>query len=504
MEAIDFKSQLVYAPTQPPRYAAWASLFPGENGKWYIGFDTLTHPAEPLPQFTPEQWYGIGLPVGYDESQYLMEAVIMESSDGLQNWKEMSRQQYRYRHASFAMARTNDARLLRFVWNLHFSSPDETTNAVFYESSDNGKTWDQPQMPLFYNVRFHGYPHRLRTLHDGTLVLCMLLGPKWGEGTDRPIRCATDPSALNDMGYMTLYFSFDQGRSWNGPLPIFSGVYCSETDFVELPDGNLLFFQNRIFAHQGRQFVYRDEQRFTPGPLQDVRSGAVPETVCLTEDGILVGCHRAGSYSWSNDLGQTWNQLSGVAGSGQMYQPWIQWLPDGRIACVGHNGSDDPVGTGRPSDYSNNVFLHTFRLKVSRRTENTSIWVERDYDAAQKRWPNSYTISLTSDGKPVPDKELEIWHVERYKPGYDSFGSRPLAELMKLGGTLLKLRTNASGKARLQMPAHLDKTTNQHMAYRLIVRFNMDRSDPDYKPCQSRVMEFYALQYMPPKLRPLK
>jgi hypothetical protein len=49
---------------------------------------------------------------------------------------------------------------------------------------------------------------------------------------------------------------------------------------------------NSIFAIPGRQFVYREGNRFAPGPLERVPSGTMLATVCLTEDGVLVGCRR--------------------------------------------------------------------------------------------------------------------------------------------------------------------------------------------------------------------
>src|SRR4029079_16854265 len=108
-------------------------------------------------------------------------------------------------------------------------------------SEDGGKTW-KPAAP-FVPDRFAYYPHRLRTLRDGTLVLCLPMGPRWGDDQEYPIRSAMKLNVNNDMR-MSLFFSFDEGAHWEGPVSILDGQNVSETDFVELPDGNLLVFNN--------------------------------------------------------------------------------------------------------------------------------------------------------------------------------------------------------------------------------------------------------------------
>lgn len=498
VEAVDFQSRVVYRAEQEPHYAAWVSFFPGEKGQWYIGCEEVSLPDEPLPQASPEHWYGMALPVGYDKSQYRMEAVLLESTDDMQTWNAISREPYRHQHSvhQFGSARTKDGRFLRFNWACYDLDPDTKTNDILRISTDDGRTW-QPAKP-FVPDRFAYYPHRLRTLRDGTLVLCLPMGPRWGPDDEYPVRSATKLNVNNDMR-MTLYFSFDDGRTWDGPLPILDGQNVSETDFVELPDGNLLVLNNSIFAKPGRQFVYRDEKRFVPGPLEFVRSGTVPETVCLVEDRLLVGCMRPGAYFWSDDLGETWSPLSGVAGNGEVYQPWIYALPDGRIVCAGHFGSDDPIGEGRT--HANDIYLHTFRLQVHRRTKPTRIHMVRDYDAAARKWRNSYTLTLTHEGQAIANKELEFWYAERYQPGYDSFGSVPLEERMKAGGTLVKVQTDKDGIARVRLPERFDAVTNPHLSYQFFARFNRDGGDAEYKPYQTPQLEFYAQAPMPPRLK---
>jgi len=477
VRAVDFRSQQVYKSQQDPSYTSWVSFFPGERGQWYLTCEEVTRPDPPLPKCTRQQWYEMSLPDGYDKSQYRMEIVMLESQDNMKTWRVISRQPVRFQHSagSFGQARTTDGRFLRFLWSCYSLDPTVHPNEILYESTDNGQTW--VKKPPFHNDNFVSYPHRLRTLHDGTLVLCVPLAPKWGQGTDLPVRGATRLDVINQM-QMSLFFSFDQGRTWRGPLPIFGGQTVSETDFVELPSGDLLFVNNSIFANPGRQFVYREGQRFTPGPLEKVRAGTVPETVCLTDQGILVGCMRAGTYYWSDDLGQTWQKLEGTAGNGEVYQPWIQYLPDGRIACAGHLGADDPIGSR-----DQHISIHFFRLEVLRKTKDTKLFVERDFDEEHNRWRNAYTIVLTCNGQPLPNKELEFSYLERNQP--------------ETARKNIKLRTDADGTAHVALP-HLDEATNIHLSYQFVVRFNIDRADPEYKPAQTPQMLFYARSHWDP------
>jgi hypothetical protein len=500
VEAIDFHSQVVYRAAGPPHYAAWVSFFPGSEGRWYIGCEEVTRPAKPLPQATPEHWFGMGLPAGYDKSQYRLEAVLLESTDQMRSWQVISREPYRHQHSvhQFASARTGDGRFLRFNWACYALDPDTRTNDILRVSADNGRSWQKT--PPFLPERFAYYPHRLRTLRDGTLVLCLPIAPRWGPDADRPLRTGMQLNTNNEMR-MSLCFSFDSGRTWQGPLPILDGQNVSETDFVELADGNLLVVNNSIFARPGRQFVYRNGKQFVPGPLEFARAGTVPETVALVKGEVLVGCTRPGSYFWSDDLGETWSPLAGCSASQEVYQPWMHALADGRIVCAGHFGGDDPVSTGRMHD--NHINLHAFRVKINRPTERTQLQVARDFDAARGRWLNRYAFTLTAGARPLAGKPVGVWYVERDKNGYDSANATPLEQRMRGGGTLVRPTTDASGVARVKLPEKFDAITNPHLSYQLVARFNVDRADGDYKPCQSPQLEFYAFAPVPEKLEAL-
>ncbi len=499
--ASDFESRIVYHSKQTPGYTSWVSFFPGELGRWYLSCEEVTRPEKPLPKMSRERWYEVAMPVGYDKSQYLMEAVILESDDGMRTWREVSREPYHYHHSIFqyATARTRDGRFLRFVSAWH--SLDETVraNEIFYESSDNGKTWRK--MPPFHHDHFFSYPHRMRTLRDGTLVLALPLSPAFGRGTDRPVRTARNLDAIGEMS-MTLWFSYDDGRSWSGPLPIYGGQVVSETDFVELSDGNLMCINNSIFANPGRQIIYREGTRWTPGPLERSRgqtkwgdANQVPETVAMSKGGVLVGCMRAGAYSWSDDLGLNWQRLEGIPEMGpEVYQPWIHCLGGNRFVCAGHYGADDAIGRK-----DQHLTLHSFNVEVRRKTRNTRLEVSREYDEAKERWVNVYPVRLLCDGEPLSGKEIEFWYVEMHKPGYDSWNKTPLEERIKMGGTSLRAVTDADGIARISLSEY-DALEDIRPTIQFVVRFNTDGRYPEYKPVQSLQFEFRLFHCQDPPL----
>lgn len=491
VRAVEFQSRKIYQSKQRPSYTSWVSFFPGEHGQWYLTCEEVTRPEHPLPGVSRQQLYEMAMPRGYDKSRLQMEVVMLESDDGLESWKEISRQPVRFQHSAgaFAQARTRDGRFLRFVWSCYSMDPSVADNEDYYESRDNGGTWQK--RPPFHTDRFASSPHRLRTLRDGTLVLCMPFSSKWGNGTDSPIRAANRLDVVADM-QMNLFISHDQGLTWTGPLPVFPGQNVSETDFVELADGHLLLINNSIFANPGRQFVYREDDRFTPGPLERVHSGTVPETVCLTDDNILIGCMRSGGsywsggYYWSDDLGQNWQRLDGMPGSEEVYQPWIHYLGAGQVACAGHFGFDDPVGMR--DQY---VCLQTFKVQVLRKTISSKLWIERDYDETTRNYLNSFTLSLTANGQSLANKDIQVWSVFRDSPGYDSLNKHSLAERMKLGGKAVTVRTDADGKGRFVLPEY-DGIKDIHATYQLVIRFNPDGQYPDYKPAQLPQLEYCA------------
>jgi hypothetical protein len=494
VRAVEFAARKVYQSSHHPSYTSWPAFFPGEEGHWYIGCIEQIRVQPPRPKSTPKEDYwrnGGAMPPGYDHKQNHIEMVLLESRDDLRTWNVISRWDAdsigTAAWGAFAQARTRDGRFLRFIWQAYADQEDATGkligNRIYYMSDDNGQTWRL--QPPFHDDRFFSFAHRLRTLRDGTLVLAIPFSRGYGPGQARPSRIARDPSADTDM-QMMLYTSRDQGRTWSGPMPIFGGLAVSETDFLELPSGDLLFV-NWFPPQRGRQIVYRSSHGWMPGPAERSPSKTVPETIALTREGILVGCLRPGSYHWSDDLGQNWHPLDGVPQRGpECYQPWMHILADGRIACAGHYGGDDPMGL-----HDQYISLHLFRLEVSGKATNTGLSLTREFDRKNQKWRNSFTFTLNANGAPLGGKEVEVWYVERDKPGYDSFAELSLDARLRLGGRLVRLRTDSAGRATLALP-EFDHLAWEHHTIQMAGRFNSDRREPLYKAAQTYLFEFYT------------
>ena len=501
IRAAGFEARKIHESAHDPSYTSWVSLFPGERGQWYIGVVELRATDPPKPGMSAEHFYITGLPANYDHMPLHLDMVILESTDGMRTWTEVSRyggqDVQRAGYGAFAQARTGDGRFLRFLWTC-YQPPEEHRHPgeIFYVSEDNGESWQL--QPPFHDRRFSSNAHRVRTLRDGTIVLALPYSLGWGPGYELPTRLATITESESAM-QMALHYSSDQGHTWSPPVFIYGGHTVSETDFAELPSGDLVCVNNSIFGRPGRQMVHRTERGWVAGFYERSRGetkcgerNQVPETICLTDDGILVGCMRAGRYSWSDDLGLTWYPLEGIPDRGpEVYQPWIEALEDGRIVCAGHYGADDAYGTRRQY-----VALHRFRLEGSLQRAETRIDVKRDYDQRQGRWPNSYTLTLWGGDMPIVGKELVFWYAEKGEGGYDSWNTDPIEMRMKKGGTIIRVRTGDEGTAEIRL-TKFDEIEDLHHSYQFIVRFNMERTDLEHKPCQSPLFEFYCNSFQP-------
>jgi len=480
VEAIGWQRREVYRSPTRPAYSAWVSLFPGADDDWYLSFEEVQPTDPPRPRASLDYWYRMGLPDGYDKSPYRMDVVLLRSGDDCESWKEIARKDARFQHSAgaFAQVRTRDGRFLGARWTCYSLEEPRRPGQFMFESTD-GAAWTP--LPPMLDDRFAAYPHRMKQLRDGTIVLAVPYGLMWGPDKSLPVRVSKLPFAVEDCS-MSLFISHDEGRTWDGPTGIFPARNITETDFVELPSGDLLAFVSGVFGAPGRQVIHRVGKRFVPGPYELIRETQVPETVALTADGLLVGAMRNGPYSWSDDDGVTWQPLAGSMTCG--YQPMMRQLADGRIICAWHHGADDPIATA--DQY---IGLDSFELQVNRRTTKTRLTIERVFDERENRFLNEYEATLTADGRPVSDKQITLWYAVQGDAGYEPYNRGILPERMAMGGKTVVAPTNAEGVARLTIP-EADLAAGPH--YQVAAVYNADRSDGDYVPAASAICGFYV------------
>ena len=143
-------------------------------------------------------------------------------------------------------------------------------------------------------------------------------------------------------------------------MPASTGV-CEESDFVELPSGNLMFISraqhydaNGNFLSENRleTMVSKVGDTFVPATNSTSPfSGSGMPCDLMTKEGVILDLEMGGSY-WSADLGQSWHTLL-VNGQplDTYYYPQAVQAADGTIVVVSHNGTDGVYGTIDRADH---------------------------------------------------------------------------------------------------------------------------------------------------------
>jgi hypothetical protein len=253
--------------------------------------------------------------------------------------------------------------MVRPVWN---QGDDGFAHGYLQRSTNGGQTWSSPiNVPAGSYGSFSAfYPTSIKqvTLGDGNPALVLAAGccPSSYTGSNL---CA---SLMKEM-----FISTDQGQTWGSPIELMppSTGLCEESDFVQLPNGNLMWLHRTEHFDSNGNYLYTDRMEsistragttFVSQPAYNVpfpHSGAPFEL--MTREGIILDLCTTGSH-WSADNGVTWNSLL-VNGSplATYYYPKAVQTADGTIVVVGHTGGDDMYGT-----VDQTIMQQTFRLSV--------------------------------------------------------------------------------------------------------------------------------------------
>jgi hypothetical protein len=480
--AIEFDEKVVYHSPERPGFAAWVQLWPERTpGELSIKFLERRRPkpgASPPPPLDVHQYEAIGLPIKYDFRDLVTEVVYLRSTDGAATWKETGRTTETELHRSsnsgcFSPVRVPDGRLLSLSWGMP---------GCVRESSDDGISW-RIVRELMDPAHFDVAPFQIRLLSDGrTLVIFCPFNTAWGPGKPLPGRLHSKPS-VRSAWQAALIFSTDLGKTFTPPLPIYPGVPVTESDFCELPSGDLLFLHAQCFggtAH--RQIVRRTKFGWVPDVMEAIDARA-PETFVRTSHGYLVGASRNDAYVWSDDDGATWQPLADIK-RGE-YQPRALLLNDDRILFVWHKGADQFYGE---SDMY--IGQHTFKLKVDHPRPRSRLKLARAFDQQAGKYINAFDATLTTaaNGKPIAGKPIEFSRVARGAKGYAEFGGAT----PWIDGAKTRATTDADGVARIAYPED-DAITDIHQSFQIAARFDPNREDAQYLPSTSLTIEYYAV-----------
>ncbi len=461
-QATDVEVKEVYHPEERPGYACWTALWHDSAGVLYLAFAEKRRATNPLWEPVPlEFWESMNLPVNYHTSfcngskDVITELVVLKSADDGATWTESGRCPSKNINA-FAWNSLADGRIIKTLGDNYTSfDPNYQPRMRVSVSADGGTTWEV-QADVVVKEGFSVGGYRMKRLSDDSLALLGGYGPAFGPGRMVARRGESLPSARGH-GTRAMLISQDDGKSWT-VIPVLPGIAAPEPDFVELPSGDLLILNSTVQrGPQVRQYLYKTETSFLPGPVFNVISGRVPECLVLTRSGLLVGAVRGGQYSCSNDEGATWYKIEGLPAC--RYQPHIIELSDGRLLCSWHVGGDNFFG-----ELDQWVGSHTFRLQATL-PESTQLTVTREMNETKTKYVNSYVATLTAGGRPLAGKTINFSVSIRYAEGYEEF---PL----KLTGV-----TDDQGQVPLDLESYFVNETNIHQCYGVSASFTPEEGD---------------------------
>ena len=342
-QVLDYQANQIYHSPQTPGYTAWAGVWNLPNGTIQTDFVQATGPTS-SPTIT---------------------SPVLQSTDNGQTWTRVPGDVPT--GWSRGMAVLPDGTMVRpdmtgiyLDATGHFQYPNHNFVGVQY-SNDGGLTWSQSinlVSPTDYQVCL---PVVIKPLSDGRLVAVGGI-------------CASNVASNLVMANIvkTMFISSDEGKTWGVPItlmPASTGV-CEESDFVELPGGNLMAISRAQHYDANGNFLSENRLETMVGKVGDTFVPAITSTSpfpgsgmpceLMTKEGVILDLESNSVDHWSADDGQTWHTLlvGGQPLSSFDYPQAVQ-AADGTIVIVGHVGSDDAYGTVNQA-----IVCQTFRLSA--------------------------------------------------------------------------------------------------------------------------------------------
>jgi hypothetical protein len=350
VEAVDCNERTIYHSPQTPGHTAWVALWQLPDGRLRCDFLQLTGPKE----------------------KPIATGPILESRDGAGTWTRLDVDTPAERVIGLrGMAVLPDGTLIRSVWpQVDFRSVPwpflnvQESSGFVERSTDGGTTWGK-EIYLLPIREYRIWPTTVRTLRDGRLVV---IAGVWKRDSTQYVENGNPDARIVKM----MFVSSDKGETWSQPIVIMPpnvGV-CPESDFCELPNGDL-FFVHRAehysptdkkdvykynYSDRMQSIVSKQGTTFVPGKCEVCPFGhSGYPAVLYTQEKIILHLGQTGVH-WTGDLGNTWRQVKNSPVTG--YYPKALQLKDGTIVCVAHSGGDDEYGK-----FDKAIIQQTFRLK---------------------------------------------------------------------------------------------------------------------------------------------
>jgi hypothetical protein len=338
-EILNFSENQIYHSPEKPGFTCWVGLWQVPKGPIQCGFTqrTLSGDIHPVLETTNagQTWTRAAgdIPIGFCRGMAVLD-------DGLT--------------------------MVRRDW----TSSATGISGYVQRSTDGGRNWGD-WITLLPPDQYRTEPSLIRPLRDGRLVLMS------GVYKRDPNNPKPDNNTILANDVKTMFISKDQGKTWGAPImlmPKATGV-GEESDFVELPNGDLLWVHRACHVSpDGKRYTEnkltssvakRTGDTFEPGPASVPfpvpsplpRDSVGFPCVLLTTEGVILDLSHIGCH-YSADLGRTWHQL--MVGGRQLetpYYPQALQAADETIVVVGHRGGDDKFGTVDQA-----IIQQTFRL----------------------------------------------------------------------------------------------------------------------------------------------
>lgn len=370
--AREYVRTVIYQSPEQPRYTCWVGAWDMPDGSLMASFTRATGPLTGRPRSPADVLEKLSMTglvkkdPNWDFTGLDLRNVYLRSADGGQTWREVAAEPFRTPAGQMSQGGGQvslaDGTILRAVFGFHLPLDQVPPTAYLQRSTDGGKTWGEPQVPVSPD-QVTCRITRLRFLQDGRLLAT------GGLARVSPREAVED--RLTALWEPLLLVSSDQGKTWSGPLEVVpreqaNGWGGEEWDTAELAGGDLLcVFRRRDPQNLSRQVRWQGllRKRGAGWVMDQLRPSVLPHSghpaLLAVREGVVLHTATSGLHGTA-DAGASWHPVSFPGRKDPYrsnYYPVALQTKDGRVHVFSHTGAHDPFGKRDQA-----ITLDSFRL----------------------------------------------------------------------------------------------------------------------------------------------